>query len=159
MPPAKTLTVLAFFSLSIVLVAATSTRPISPDVSALPVFYLVNSSKTGELIVTQTPSAADAVLSEGRYNSSNSAFGWDFCQVKANDTTDGFYAAGYLEGYLGYTSMSFYNWSIAVAPTAASDDWVEAHISFMRDNIRQYEQTNAFWAQIGKLFAQMEGIA
>lgn len=147
------------FFITIGIVVATPTAPVFPDVSSLPIWYLVNSTAGDLTVTTVEPADESTVAAKGRYNASNGVIGWDYCHIKANDTVQGYYAAGYLEGIIGNYSISFFNWSNAVAPTDASNKWVDEHLHFLRKSINEYKETDPFWDRIGKIFAQMEGIA
>eukprot|EP00331_Platyophrya_macrostoma_P027556 CAMPEP_0176442472 /NCGR_PEP_ID=MMETSP0127-20121128/21834_1 /TAXON_ID=938130 /ORGANISM="Platyophrya macrostoma, Strain WH" /LENGTH=565 /DNA_ID=CAMNT_0017827489 /DNA_START=99 /DNA_END=1796 /DNA_ORIENTATION=- len=151
--------VLGTFVLSSVL--ATSTEPVIPDVSSLPVHYLVNTS-SGSLFVTKHRPSSDAegvVVARGRYNVSCGSIGWDYLHIATDDDTEhSYYASGFLEGFIGSASIAFTNFTEAAQPSGF-DAWVDEHIAFMRAQVAANKVEDRFWNQVGKLIRQMEGIA
>ena len=149
------------FVLACVLVGAalaTPTQPIYPNVSDLPIYYLINDTN-GNMKVVQSLPDGTAALATGRYNYSNSAFGWDYCHIQSNDTSAGYYAAGFLEGWIGATSLGFYDWNSYVTPAGNVTYWVDSHLQFMEDHSERMKHKDKFWERVGKILSQLMGIA
>ena len=138
------------------LAASTPTTPVAPNLATLPVATLIQ-GRDG-LEVTWQSTTAQA-LAKAQYNGSYASLGWDYLHVKAADSVDGYYYGGYTEGYLTAAALNFTNFGSFACPTAACNAWIDAHIAFMLNSSAVLGPTDLFWDRVGKILAQMRGIA
>lgn len=74
-----------------------------------------------------------------------------------------YYAAGYAEGYATSQLIYYSYYNQMVAETIANlsteaMDWVNTHIAYMRKTSSDKGAGDAYWAQVGKILLQIEGM-
>ena len=139
--------------------SATLTTPVELNTTSLPVWSCVQNTSNGLFSVTKGKGPLS--LASGQFNRSVDEYGWDFLRVSIEydaigSVGQGWYAAGFLEGYLTAERI---NSAWVPGASASAAKWVDAHLAFMRNEVEQKSGNDDMWRTVGYILQQLQGIA
>ena len=138
---------------------ATSTVPFPVNTSALPLHFLYEDEMGKLKVSTNLPSNAE-VHAVGKYNASGMDLGWDYLEVEPlQGSGRPYYSAGFLEGVLTADQIELYaNFDISQYKPAVIS-WMQEQYTWTRSKVAAEAGESRFWASVGNIMAQMEGLA